>query len=224
MDVVKYCEGIDYITGLQCSPVSQSHHCSLCVEHGLLKLDDVSVDNSVSLSGSSSYESTIKYKDLDSVFGSICENDFVEAVKKDPAPIHNSQSSETFSWGASETLSMSMSISDSSQGPSNYPSISSDYSGNTIHYENEMANAPEDAARKSLYFMRAQKDVLEVSPAVSTYSRSASIDEWALSPGSRSVYTYNAAVEIIKDESPIKKTSLTQELGIADNPNPFAGG
>ena len=135
----------------------------------------------------------------------------------------DSQSSDSFSWGTSASMSMSISISESSQGSSYYRSFSGDYSGNTIPDENEVPTTSEDLARKSLYYLRAQKDVLEVSPAVSTYSRSASIDEWAspLSPGSRGVYTYNASVEFINDESPIKRTSLTLDLGIAETPNQY---
>ena len=158
---------------------------------------------------------------MESVFGSACEQEVGMSASKGPVKVTDSQSSDTFSWGSSASLSMSISISESSQG---YRSISGDYSSHTLPDDNDAVSSSEDLARKSLYFLRAQKDVLEVSPVASTYSRSASIDEWSspLSPGSRGVYTYNASVEFINDESPIKRTSLTSDLGATETPNQYS--
>ena len=194
-------------------------------EHGLQRVDP-DEGSELNYSNSSIYTSSIENRNLESVFGS--NNSMGDRYM-------NNDKDETISakknqWSAA--TSVSMSISPSSDPSSVFKSVSSDYSSG---YGDDVAGSSSNSLeqeRHSLYYLRADKDVLEVSPAVSTYSRSASIDEWSLSPANRaSMYTYSAHIDISSDGlfrieecskreiSPLRAVSLRSDIGIADSPD-----
>jgi len=163
-------------------------------DRGLQKIDSVGqMDDDLSFS--SSYGGSVIHNNIESAFS----NGVDEVSSSEDSKQLNA------SWG------YSASVSASSDPASFFRSVSSDYSCSTRlsnsavvstsiddFHDNSSTFADAGDSCASKYYLRAHKDVFEVSPSASAYSRSASIAEWAspLSPALRTVFTYSASIDI----------------------------